>query len=110
MSKKNDKGKKNYEVGYCKPPIKNRFGQPEGNPINRKGPPTTLERIEKERLSYERICEAILKPAKKMIHIKEEGKEKNISVIEAMGKKLFNKALNDFGSEIPKFSACGGLL
>ena len=88
--KKND----DYDVGYGKPPKKNRFGQPDGNPINKKGPPTKLERIEKERLSYEQICEAILKSAKTMVRVKEDGKDKYITAIEAMGKQLANTAMS----------------
>ena len=81
MSKKLLKGRRDYEVGYGKPPISSRFKK--GECGNRKGRPKGVKNaatILEERLN-------------RMIEIRENGKSRKITALEGILAKTINVAL-----------------
>ncbi len=90
MSKKKcTDGRKNNRT-----PVKNRFGQPEGNPINLKGAPSKAEKLMQDRFSHEAMRRAFLDAGKEMITMHDHNGDKiRIPKIDALPKTLLNEGL-----------------
>lgn len=85
---------KDYEVGYGKPPKSTRFGQPGGNPINRKGAPSKAQKMMQGRFSHEVMRNAFLNAGRETITVTDHNGDKvKIPKIEALPKTVMNEAL-----------------
>lgn len=84
MSKKVDGRKNNI------PPKNGQFGQPGGNPINKKGAPKKKDRM--LRLSKQTLNEVIMNEAFKTINVNEGGHQKTVAKIFLIIAQLSNKA------------------
>jgi hypothetical protein len=92
MSDDND-NKKDYDVGYGKPPKSTRFGQPGGNSQNRKGRPPGRNVIEFDRLSEEALWDCFLQAALMPVGITEDGAEMLVPYIMALAKRMAQDAI-----------------
>ena len=81
-----DDDKKDYEVGYGKPPQSTRFGQPGGNKPNAKGRPQGRNSKEFGRLSEEAFWHCFHDSAQKSVTIREGGEELTVPLIMAIVK------------------------
>lgn len=97
MSKDDDNkknGKKDYEVGYGKPPKNRQFGAKDGNPINLKGAPSKAQKMMQERFSHEVMRNAFLNAGRETITVTDHNGDKvKIPKIEALPKTVMNEAL-----------------
>ena len=90
--KNKNKNKKDYEVGYGKPPKRTRFGQPGGNPQNKKGRPPGRNIMEYSRLSEEALTQIVLDSAQKPVSIQEDGQELTVPLYAASIKRMARDA------------------
>ena len=90
MSK--DGGKKDYEVGYGKPPRYTQFGAENGNKRNKKGRPPGRNILEFDRLSEEALWHCFHESAQKPVSIVEDGQEMVIPLIMAITKSMAKDA------------------
>ncbi len=88
-----DDDKKDYEVGYGKPPKSNRFGAVNGNPINTKGRPPGRTIIEFSRLSEEALWDCFLQAAQMPVGITEDGNDMIVPYIMALAKRMAQDAI-----------------
>ncbi len=88
-----DDDKKDYEVGYGKPPKSTRFGQPGGNPPNKQGRPSGRNVIEFDRLSEEALWDCFLQAAQTPVGITEDGNELLVPYIMALAKRMAQDAI-----------------
>lgn len=91
-NKKN--GKKDYDVGYGKPPKNRQFGAKDGNPRNDKGRPPGRNILEFDRLSEEALWYCFHETAQKAVSIREDGEELVIPLIMALAKGMARDALS----------------
>lgn len=88
-----DDNKKDYEVGYGKPPKTTRFGQLGGNLPNRKGRPPGRNVIEFDRLSEEALWDCFLQTALMPVGITEDGNDLLVPYIMALAKRMAQDAI-----------------
>ncbi|PCJ96239.1 MAG: hypothetical protein COA45_11475 [Zetaproteobacteria bacterium] len=89
-----DNNKKDYDVGYGKPPKSTRFGATDGNPGNTKGRPPGRNVLEFDRLSEEALWHCFHESGQKPVSIREDGKELVIPLIMAIAKGMATDAAN----------------
>lgn len=89
-----DYNKKNYEVGYGKPPQNRQFGAKDGNPRNNKGRPPGRNVLEFDRLSEEALWHCFHESAQKPVTIREDGEELSIPLIMVIAKTMAKDAAN----------------
>ena len=94
MSKDDDNSKKDYEVGYGKPPKNRQFGAEDGNPSNKKGRPPGRNVLEFDRLSEEAFWYSFHESGQKAVPIREDGEELVIPLIMALAKSMAKDALS----------------
>ena len=97
MSKDDDNkksGKKDYDVGYGKPPKNRQFGAEDGNPQNKKGRPPGRNVQEFDRLSEEAFWYSFHESGQKAVSIREDGEELVIPLIMAIAKGMARDAVN----------------
>ena len=87
-----DGGKKDYEVGYGKPPRYTQFGAENGNKRNKKGRPPGRNILEFDRLSEEALWHCFHESAQKPVSIVEDGQEMVIPLIMAITKSMAKDA------------------
>ena len=79
----NDGNKKDYEVGYKKPPKNRQFGAKDSNPQNKQGRPPGRNVLEFDRLSEEALWDSFIQAANTPVTIKEDGREMLVPYIMA---------------------------
>lgn len=84
----NGDDKKDYDVGYAKPPKNTRFGQLGGNPINLKGAPKKDDDM--KRFSMDSFRKSTMNDAHKKVEIVENGQRKIVSQIYVIISRLNN--------------------
>ena len=89
-NKKN--GKKDYDIGYGKPPKNRQFGAKDGNPQNKKGRPPGRNVLEFDRLSEEALWHCFHESGQKSVTIREDGEELVIPLIMAIAKGMARDA------------------
>lgn len=88
-----DDDKKDYEVGYGKPPKSTRFGAINGNPRNAKGRPPGRTVLEFSRLSEEALWDCFLQAAQRPVTLTEEGGEVEIPYVMVLARRMAQDAL-----------------
>ena len=89
-----DEDKKNYKVGYGRPPRGTQFGAENGNPRNDKGRPPGRNVVEYDRLSEEALWQCMNDILQAPVSYTEKNQEHTVPIIMLIAKRMVNDAAN----------------